>query len=324
MPEKQPKRARQHHVLPQFYLRAWANADGGVAMLARDGKQVTTGTAALGVEKDFYTVTAPNGEKVSVVEEELLREWDGRGSAIHTRLLDDDFPLNDEDRMKFGLFVGLQWLRGRAARRVGIELRDTMLKLLIRLGLDRDRIDEALDSHPGKPPGPLPGAGPGVKVPDLSGLPEEAKQVLRDTDAYMFETPREELVKHMIEGVPDAAAHFIEADWYLLRFEGKPLFTSDEPISLYREPSPANAFLGLGPANADIIDFPLSPSRCLAMSKTQPLGPERILDLPASAADELNHLTVYGRWQQLFRHPDGTPFPSDIPPLPEQFVEEVG
>lgn len=42
-------------------------------MLTRDGKEVVTETAALAVEQDFYTVTSPAGDKVSVVEEELLR-----------------------------------------------------------------------------------------------------------------------------------------------------------------------------------------------------------------------------------------------------------
>lgn len=57
-----PRRARQHQVLAQFYLGASAEAQNAVAMLARDAKQVVTVTAALAVEKDFYTVTAP-GER---------------------------------------------------------------------------------------------------------------------------------------------------------------------------------------------------------------------------------------------------------------------
>jgi hypothetical protein len=93
--DRKQKRARAHDVLPQFYLRAWANSRDAVAMLSRDGREVQTGTQALGVLKDFYTLTAPDGRKDSSIEEQFLREWDGRGAEIHRRLLADDFPLHD-------------------------------------------------------------------------------------------------------------------------------------------------------------------------------------------------------------------------------------
>ncbi|HKG37553.1 MAG TPA: DUF4238 domain-containing protein [Conexibacter sp.] len=136
MEGKRQNRARAHHVLPQFYLRAWANDAGAVSTLSREGREFATGTAALGVERDFYTVTDADGSPTSVVEEGLLRDWDAKGASVHRRLLAGDFPLDDDARMQFALWLGLQWLRGRAARQIGREFFDEFHKMLITLGLD--------------------------------------------------------------------------------------------------------------------------------------------------------------------------------------------
>lgn len=108
--------------------------------------------------------------------------------------------------MKLGFFLGLQWLRGRADRRMGEEVRDEAMKLLVTPGLEGGKLREAFDRAGPAAPGHLPGSGPGVPVPDLSHLPEDVKHVLRDTDAYSFETPQEELVKHMVEARTRACA----------------------------------------------------------------------------------------------------------------------
>lgn len=56
-------------------------------MLTRKGREVVTGTDALAVEREFYTLTAPDGRKDSTVETDFLQHWDGRGAEIHRRLL---------------------------------------------------------------------------------------------------------------------------------------------------------------------------------------------------------------------------------------------
>lgn len=311
MEGKRRKRARAHRVLPQFYLRAWTNETGAVSMLSRDGLEIATGTAALGVETDFYTVTDIDGTPTSIVEEGLLRDWDAKGAAVHRRLLADDFPLDDDARVEFALWMGLQWLRGRAARQTGRELFDEIHKLVVTLGLDLPA-DFAERSPKSMPP---PGVDPGVPVPSLAHLPDEVKEILRDTESYTFEPPKEHLVASMIDGVPQAAEPFIMSQWFLTRTTGPVLLTSDEPISLWRQPTPQNALMGLGPANADIIQIPLSPDRCLFMMRNGDF-PDRMAPVSDAPVEGLNELTVNGWWSQLFRHPDGPGFPPLPPPLP--------
>ena len=208
------------------------------------------------------------------------------------------------------------WTRGAADRR-----RDprSFHKLVVTLGLDLDPgTDPGADSAGIRDEPPL-GAGPAVEIPRLGHWPQEVKQALRDTDSYTFPAPREQLLLHMVQGVPAVAEVFLEAQW-LMRADGVPLLTSDEPISLYRKPTPANQHLGLGPAGAEMIQVPLSPSRCLVMNRVGRLGPDVLVDVPHAAIAEINTLTLHGRWHQLFRHPDGPKFPAP-PPLPERFVE---
>jgi hypothetical protein len=306
--------------LPQFYLRSWADETGKVAMLQRDGREVQTGTKALAVEKDFYTVTRPDGEKDSTVEE-ALAAWDAKGAAVLAAFLRGEFPPTDQQRIDFGLWLGLQWLRGRSSRETGAELFDKFQKLLIQLGLEERSPTESTELS-AESQQVIDGLGPGVEVPDLTGLPEDLKEVLRDSDAYSFEAPRPMQLRHMLNGAPQAAEPFIESEWHLLRFEQPVLLTCDEPITLGREPTPQNQFLGIGPASADYLSIPLSPQVFLGMMRTKPTGREADVTLPLSEADHHNQAILATWWQQLFRHPDGPPFPTDFPPLPDERIVE--
>lgn len=285
-------------------------------MLDRRGVQRLTGPAALGVRNDFYTVEDADGAKSSVVEEGVLKRMDARAAGLLARILDGDFPLEEDDRIAFGLWMGLQWLRGAVARQVQQELHDTIQKLVIRLGLDvAPRLMEPdvprMRSHAG---------APHVEIPSLAHLPEEVQTLLRDQDAYEFELSQEEAVAGMLRGVPEAAAPFLERSWMLTHLPGRNLLTSDEPISLFREPAPASAPMGLGPANADLIQLPLSPNRILIMLPAATAPDSVARRPPASAIKGFNALTLHGRWSQLYRHPEGDAFPALPPAPPERMV----
>ncbi len=254
-------------------------------MLGRDGREVQTGTKALAVEKDFYTVTGPDGEKDSAVEQ-ALASWDAKGAAVHAAFLRGEFPPTDQQRIDFGLWLGLQWLRGRSSRETGREMFDKFQKMLIQLGLEERPSRNSSDGARASPESQqiIDGLEPGIEVPDLTGLPEDIKEILRDPDQYNFEPPRAMQLLQMLKAAPRAAEPFIEAEWHLLRFDHPVLLTCDEPITLAREPTPQNRFLGLGPANADYLSIPLSPRVSLSTIRTKPLGREADVTLPLAHA----------------------------------------
>jgi len=300
------------HRVAQFYLQQWADPEGGINALFRDGREITTGSEALAAGKDFYVITEPDGTKDSRVEDKFLRNWDGRGADIIRKLVAGEFPLADEDRTKFGLFMGLQWLRGRHARRVSEESHDLLQKFIVTAGLDQQPPpDGAAEGEPEAADG-------SIAVPSLAHCPDELKEILRDWDAYEFPLPQEQAVGQMVHAMPDAASYFLDANWLLLKFDGYPLLTSDEPLALCWDKDPAP--FGPGLANSDVVLFPVSPSDCLVIQRTGSIGQECVLPGPASVAEEFNEVMVRNTWwEQLYRHADGPAFPTPHP-LPDRRV----
>lgn len=316
------KRSKAHHVVPQFYLGAWADEEGKISARLRTGKVFETGTEALAVEKDFYTAEHPDGSKDALVEK-ALAEVDGSGAAVHAALLRQEFPLEPEQKITFSVWVGLQWVRGRSSRAGGQELADKLQKMLIRIGLENAEIDPDEDDGVQEPVSFPEGvrAGESIPIPDLSHLTaEEREEIKRDLDNVQFEMPRSLVLLQMLEMMAPVAMPFLEAEWHLLRFDGPLLFTSDEPIILQRNPRPENRFLGVGPASADQIYMPLSPSLCLAILRAGSIGRQTVNELPPGEAQKINDSTIQTWWSQLFRHVDGPEFPEQVPDLPDERI----
>lgn len=296
-------------------------------MLNRDGKEIKTGSKALAVENEFYTVINPEGEKDSAVEK-ALAEVDALGASAHSSLLRREFPLEPELKVAFAEWLGLQWVRGRSSRASGRELADKMQKMLIKFALENADIQErsegnseseskSLDPDEDQPPH----RGPSVQIPDLSHIPKNEREKLRkELDNYEFVIPKELQLLQMLKMMSPAALPFLEAEWHLLQFNEEVLFTSDEPIILQRKLTPENQFLGIGPASADEIYIPLSPNLCLAMLRAGSTGKQSFHRLPKEEAEKLNVASLDTWWSQLFRHVDGPPFPASVPPLPPERV----
>jgi hypothetical protein len=293
-----------------------------IAMLNRDGKEVRTGSKALAVENDFYTFHLEDGEKDASVEK-ALAEIDSAGAAVHAALLRLEFPLEPEQKISFSQWLGLQWVRGRSARVGGEELADKLQKQIIELALDNAEIEAESPATPdAKGADPPPGAaGPRIPIPDLSGMSKQERDELRrDLANYSFELPRGIQLLHMLNTFTPAALPFLEAEWHLLDYEEDLLLTSDEPIVLERREAPENRFLGIGPATADGIYVPISPSLCLAIIRAGSSGRESYRKLDPNEAAKMNEASIQNLWTQLFRAVEGPPFPDAVPPLPDERI----
>lgn len=183
---------------------------------------------------------------------------------VHSAFSRLEFPPEPEQKLAFAQWLGLQWVRGRSSRAGGEELVDKFQKMLIKFGLENAEIDASgaeadIDPEQERTNEQLrESLGPGIKIPDLSHLTKEERKALEaDLDSYRFEVPREFQLLQMLQMMSPAAMPFLESEWHLLRFEGKILLTSDEPIILQRRPRPENQFLGIGPASADSLYIPL-------------------------------------------------------------------
>ena len=107
-----------HHLLPQFYMRAFASDRGQVRVVERaSGREFTTGTANVFVERDFYTVSSVRAHDDHGLIEGLYAKVEGVAAPVFEQLRRGDFPLASKDRSEFASFLALQVSRGRMFRR---------------------------------------------------------------------------------------------------------------------------------------------------------------------------------------------------------------
>src|SRR4051812_23506624 len=105
---------RRHHLLPQFYMRSFANPREQVPVVERaTGNEFTTSTVNVFVERDYYTISSVYAEEDHALIEGLYSQVEGVAAPIFQQLRDGDFPLTGEDRSEFASFMALQVSRGR-------------------------------------------------------------------------------------------------------------------------------------------------------------------------------------------------------------------
>jgi hypothetical protein len=101
------KRARRHHIVPQFILRRFADEDGNVVVYDVEADKEWSGSVRkIAVENDFYTVETPEGP--SDLAEEALAKIEGLAAAAIDRVLGGSFPPDNDDRQAISAFLALQ------------------------------------------------------------------------------------------------------------------------------------------------------------------------------------------------------------------------
>ena len=66
---------RRHHLVPQFYMRSFADSQGRVRVLERaTGKEFTTGTTNVFVERDYYTISSVESEEDHALIESIYAQ----------------------------------------------------------------------------------------------------------------------------------------------------------------------------------------------------------------------------------------------------------
>lgn len=265
--------------MPQFYLGGWADTKGMLAAIRREGPEFRGAPRNLGHQADYYTIERADGTRDTTLESEFLGHIETVAAPPIGALRAGVFPPSDEDRVIISTFMALQYTRSRAYRHSLASVRDEMSRIAEHFSV------------------------PGYELP--------ADQEVRD------ELARRAALKSMVTSLKDLFVCFAARAWRLVDFARPVLLTSDEPVALYSAPDPSGPPRGVGLGTADLISFPLSASRTLFL-----LGPATGASKDVRVAGGADHarvandLTLGGPWHQLFRHPDGPPFP-ERPPMPE-------
>ncbi len=108
--------AKLHHTVPQFYLRRFANESERITTVKLPGEKRHTSriknTAAI---NRFYSIDGhPDGADVF---EKALGDLEGDTASILWHIIDNGWPLSEEQRTTLATFMAIQFLRGPDHRR---------------------------------------------------------------------------------------------------------------------------------------------------------------------------------------------------------------
>jgi Protein of unknown function (DUF4238) len=251
---------RRHHLLPQFYMRAFADERGQLRAVPRIGENgpqtaYTASPENILVERDFYAITDDEGERRQIVEEAFAR-LEGNASDSLRLLLDGGLVLDAEQRAAWSELMAVQVTRGR-------QFRDSFKEFSGRLGKQLLAVTaaNAPDEYFERMNSELEESGEA----SLPSVPPELRQSLISGDGFDVVPTQEHLVEMSLAAVGELTNIFFRMSWKLLRFERDCLLTSDHPVSYWREPSYADPFFGIGPITAREVRIPLSPRAALVL-----------------------------------------------------------
>jgi hypothetical protein len=227
-----------HHLLPQFYMRKFANAREQVRVVQRDsGSEFTAKTTKVLAQRDYYTVASERAENDHGVIEGLYSKIEGIAAPVFERLCGDDFPLKPEDRSEFASFMALQATRGQYFRGLVQDTTDRLGRLVLRAAADappsyweaRHAEWEASREGP-EPPPPLTDAD---------------REMLRDGTAFRIVPSREHAVGLGFTHLTEMTTMLEAMTWRLVRFRQPCLFTSEHPVTYWNRRSSPGLGSGL-------------------------------------------------------------------------------
>lgn len=268
------KPVRQHTV-PKVYLQRFSNPQGMLHIYDAEKKQYRQQRPKeVTIEKNFYTVTSPDGSKDYVIEEILSEFIETKFGVVMDRFLETG-KLEKEDKEYLALFVAFQHLRTPKYREKHSAFLQNAHNKVSKLLLKTHK------AHFGK-------------TDFTQQISEEALDEIIDlyeNDRVRLEHPPETHLKFMMEFANQEAYILCQQNWYFLRpSKGSKFLTSDHPFYMTR-PRDLPEWQGVGlitHGSAKII--PLSPDVCLAIKNDG--NKEISITLTREQVREINLMTA--------------------------------
>lgn len=283
----EPKR---HHLVPEFYLRRFANGQGRIALHRRatgQTKTISVRDAAVGV--GFYTVLDEQGTPSQRVETSILQKLDDRAATALRRLASGPFPPAEADRSDLAMFIAFQALRGPAFRHQVEAVGDITAKLLLQ-HTTREDLSRPLEDG---------------RIPSEEEV-EAALFVIQNPDKFTFQTHQNERIQTMLSlASKEFFPRIFQMSWILARCRKPRLLTTDNPVVYWRQRREQDRFPGVGLATADEVRFPLDPYRVLVLVPDR--VPERVLEIEPHTATMLARHVAAWSFDHVFHHPKHDP-----------------
>lgn len=275
-------RAKRHHVVPKRYLKLFANQDGRLRGMRRNGPTFITSTVNAAVETDFYTVTDADAQQLDVVET-TLASWESQLFPGLEAILGGEWPPQEHTRERAALWMALQHLRTRTMRELSRNIGTTIVEQELDQASRAARVASLVRQHP-----------------EASG--EEVSMLVDETFDGVAENLRDYTASASFhaEGIDRyvhvVADEFLRRRWDLMRLQRKALITSDNPVALHRD-----APVSFGVRTAVGITFPIS--RRLGLFLRDGPGQDQVLPGTTRAANAFNRGTIATAHSSVYWHP---------------------
>ena len=295
---------RRHHLLPQFYLRRFADEGEHLAVVSRDLlKRFVSSVAKVAAEGDFYTVETTSGPSQEV--EKLLSRIEDQAAPALDRILAGTFPPPDDDRIALATFIAFQFTRNRAHRRAWAMITDAAAKLMVQVMASGDDVAQRLAQTTGEPAS--------------DELVESFKHFADTPSAWKAVPHQNSAIEAMLHTSPNLIPYIAARKWRLVRFPKPVLLTSDWPIALWHR-TPTGPY-GIGIATADEIRFPLDTRHALLMVLE---GKDQTWELHERHAKDINRLVAARGFEWIYHLPDTDPLAGITLPPPQPPIEISG
>lgn len=284
---------RRHHLVPEFYLRKFANEEGRLRVCELPGdRRFTAGTKNVAVETGFYDVDGTSIESRADVER-LLAKLEARAARAWLSFdSESDWPPDAEQLGAIATWISLQYVRGRSGLWRWNEQGRTLLRLQIIAGGRRALRQQFGDASE-----------------------EELNDILRRAhdDSMAFTPPKNGYLRTMLSLAANHADKFGGYTWTLMHFRRKRLATCDNPVLLIKED--ARPEEGLGLFTADVVAVPVRRDCALLLQRGRPRRDRHVAGT-TQFANALNMLVAQNTDRFLMHHPEDSPL--DGIPLPER------
>lgn len=242
-------KAKRHHVVPQAYLKAWADDHNRVGVFdGRTGKSFTTDTKNAAVRSKLYTMRLPDGSERDDLEA-VFAEVEGQLIEVIRSLHSGQWPLTAEGRSLIANFIALQIARAPSILETTHRMVDEVTEMAekMQVAMDNTKTEMSPDEY-------AEHVATMSRVNDLSSGPSYT------LDEFV------ELHRYPTLGALSAMADFVEPianlKFTLLESPEGEFLTSDQPVAHWAPPGQPES-MGTGLLTAERSTLPISPHLCL-------------------------------------------------------------
>lgn len=280
----------RHHIVPQMYLRRFADERGQVLLVDRNdaSRRHRSSVVRACRETDYYEIPtddledyAREGHDPEMVEQ-TLSDIEGTADVRIDELLAGGCPPSTEVRFRLSLFFAIQMARGGAFRRTMDEMSEALAPAWLAAEISEDDVRRRLRKN-----GQDASEARVREVYETLIGPNGPKPQWRQGN-YVQESLRRAL---------QLQEHLSFRTWRLLTFDQPCLITSDEPVAVLAGDGP----MPFGPANTPALWVPLDRRHALALTLS---GTEGVVHSGETRARRINQMVADQAERWILCHPD--------------------